>query len=239
MNFLALCQRAATECGVSGTITTTAGQAGSLARIVSWVGDSWNDIQCAHDDWIWMRASNILGSGISITPAAAQYNIPLGTGAGQVGVAVDSFGMWCQDTFRCYTAANAGGTLDEIFLEPLPFDAWRDSYMLGAQRQVQTRPVVFAVGPDQSLNIGPPSNGLYTITGDYIMAPGVMVNDTDLPVGLPTRFHNLVVYGAMKKYGYYEAASDVIQRATVEWQSTMRQLEKGRLPDMTWGSSLA
>ena len=86
MNFLALCQRAASECGVSGTITTTAGQVGSVARIVSWVGDSWNDIQCAHDDWIWMRASNILGSGISITPAAAQYNIPLGTGAGQVGV---------------------------------------------------------------------------------------------------------------------------------------------------------
>src|ERR1035437_3389469 len=149
MNYLKLCQRAAIECGVSGTLTTTAGQIGSLARIVNWVGDAWNELQTERDDWDWMRSSNLLGSGVSFSPAAAQYNTQLGTGAGQVGVDVDSFGKWDEASFRCYTNANAssgianGGigigaigemeigvigtgtgidTLDEIFLDCIDFD---------------------------------------------------------------------------------------------------------------------
>jgi hypothetical protein len=237
MNFLALCQRAVTECATSGTLTTTVGQVGSLARIVNWVGDAWNDIQTASDEWDWMRASSILGSGVSFAPAAGQFTTPLGIGAGQVGIAVDSFGKWDADTFRCFTTA--AGSIDETFLDCVPFDAWRDSYMLGAMRNVQTRPVAIAIGPDQSLNLGPPPNGLYTVTGDYWMAPSVMAEDTDVPVGLPTRWHMLIVYAAMRKYGYYEAASDLLQRAQSEWDRMYRQLEAGRLPAMGFGGALA
>jgi hypothetical protein len=75
----------------------------------------------------------------------AGFSYPLGTGAGTVGIAVDSFGKWDRDTFRCYTTTV--GTNDEQFLDEVPFDVWRDAYMLGAMRSVQTRPVVVAVGP--------------------------------------------------------------------------------------------
>lgn len=237
MNFLQLCQRACTECGVSGTLTTTAGQIGSLARIVNWVGDAWNEIQTSHDDWDWMRASSILGSGVSFAPAATRYNTPLGTGANTLGIAVDSFGKWDESTFRCYTTAN--GTNDETFVDCIDFDVWRDSYMLGAMRQVQTRSYVIAIGPDQSLNVGPPPNGLYTFTGDYWMAPSLMVNDADVPAGLPTRWHMLIVYKMMFKYGAYEAASDVLGRAQAEWDTMNRQVEARRLPTMGFGGPLA
>lgn len=242
MNFLSLAQRAAVECGVSGTLTTTANQIGSLGRIVNWVGDSWNELQTEHDDWDWMRASSILGSGVSFAPASGQFTTPLGTGPGQVGIAVDSFGKWDCETFRCYTTsvfAASGFPLDETFLDDIPFDTWRDSYMLGAMRSVTTRPYVVAVGPDQSLNLGPPPNGLYTITGDYWMAPSLMAADTDLPAGLPTRWHMVIVYRAMKKYGFYEAAADVLQRAEAEFGAMDRQLLAARLPAMGFGGSLA
>lgn len=237
MNYLQLCQQVMLECGVSGTMTTTVGQAGSLGRVVSWVAAAWNELQCDHDDWDWMRSSNILGGGVSFIPAAAQFTTPLGTGPTQVGVAVDSFGKWDIETFR--TFATASGTSNETFLDWVPYDSWRDSYFLGAMRAVQTRPVAFAIGPDQSVNLGPPPNGQYTVTADYFTAPTVMALDTDLPTGLPTRFHMLIVYKAMMKYAGYEAAAEVLQRAAMEWSRMYPQLEALRLPMVMFSGALA
>ncbi len=254
MNFLQLCQRAVVECGAGGgtVLTTTADQIGSLGRIVNWVGDAWNDVQTEHDDWDWMRSSNILGQGVSFQTVAGQASYPLGinpdfsgdftsdftAGNGAtVGISPDSFGKWDRDTFRCFTTTT--GFINEIFLDDVPFDTWRNSYMYGAMRMVQTRPVAIAVGPDQSLNLGPPPNGLYTITGDYWVAPSVMVNDTDVPVGLPTRFHMLIVYIAMLKYSQYEAAAEVQARAVREINKNMGALEALRLPQISFAGALA
>ncbi len=243
MNFLQLCQRAAVECGVSSTVAittalpTVAGANGSLGRIVNWVNDAWTDIQMDHDDWGWMRSSNILGQGIAFQTVAGQPSYPLGLGAGTVGVDVDSFGKWDRETFRAFTTSV--GFLNETFLDEIPFDRWRNSYMLGATRTVQTRPVAIAVGPNQSLNLGPPPNGLYTVTGDYFMAPSEMGADADVPLGLPTRFHMLIVYRTMIKYGGYESAPEVYNRGTEENAGMYAQLQAVRAPRISFGGSLA
>lgn len=237
MNFLQTVNRAITECGVSGgPISTTAGQTGSIQRVINWVGDSWNEIQTEHDDWDWMRSSNILGAGASFVPSAGQFTVALGTSPGQVGIAVDSFGKWDRDTFRCYVTTV--GTSSELFLDEIPFDVWRDAYMFGAMRQVQTRPVAVAVGPDQSVNLGPPSNGLYTVTADYWVPPSVMANDGDTPTGLPLRFHMLIVYKAMMKYAGYESAVEVYQRGSAEYNLMFAQLEAVRLPRISFAGAL-
>src|SRR5258708_2358586 len=190
-----------------------------------------------HSDWDWMRSSNLLGAGVSFATVAGQASYPLGTGAGTAGVAVDSFGKWDRETFRNFTTAT--GFINENYLDDIPFDSWRDSYMYGAQRNVQTRPVAIAVGPDQSLNLGPPPNGQYTITGDYFVAPTEMVLDTDVPVGLPTRFHMLIVYRTLMKYAGYESAPEVYQRGMEENRTMYAQLQALRLPRMTFGGALA
>jgi hypothetical protein len=227
------------------------GATGSVGRVVNWVNDAWNDIQCLHDDWDWMRSSNLLGAGVSFSTVSGQASYPLGlnvsdfggdfvgdfAGSGAVGVDPALFGKWDIDTFRCFTTAI--GFLDEMWLDDIPFDAWRNYYMYGAQRNVKTRPVVIAVGPDQSLNLGPPPNGLYTITGDYFVAPTLMVNDTDIPVGLPARFQMLIVYRAMMKYGAYEAATEVSQRGSEENARVYAQLQAVRAPRFSFGSALA
>lgn len=243
MTFLQLCQRACVECGVASgqailsALPTTVGATGSLGRVVNWVGDAWADIQTDHDDWDWMRSSNLLGGGVTVQTLAGQASYPLGTGAGMVGVAVDSFGKWDRETFRSY--ATAVGFTGEDFLEEIPFDTWRDTHMFGAQRTVQTRPVVVAVGPDQSLNLGPPPNGLYTVTADYFVAPSVMVLDTDIPLGLPTRFHMLIVYRAMMKYAGYESAPEVYQRGSEESARMRAQLMAVRAQRIGFGGALA
>ncbi len=183
-----------------------------------------------------MRSSNLLGLGASFVTVAGQASYPLGTGAGTVGIAVDNFGKWDRDTFRCFTTTV--GFINEIFLDDVPFDVWRNSYMLGAMRTVQTRPVAIAVGPDQSVNLGPPPNALYTVTADYWVAPSVMAADGDTPTGLPLRYHMLIVYRAMQKYGYYESASEVLQRANTEYNLMFAQLEAARLPQISFAGAL-
>lgn len=259
MNFLALCQRACIECGVASgspiqtALPTVVGATGSLGRVVGWVGDAWTDVQMDNDEWDWMRSSNILGRGVSFPTVAGRPAYVLGTSGadftddfttdfgasvgGSVGVPVDGFGKWDRETFRCQTTAT--GFRDEMFLDEIPFDAWRNGYMLGAQRSVQTRPVVIAVGPDQSLCLGPPPNGNYTITGDYWVAPSEMVDDTDIPLGLPTRFHMLIIYRAGMKYAGYESAPEVYQRMSEENAGMYAQLLNARAPRMSFGGALA
>jgi hypothetical protein len=240
--FLDFTNRAIAECG-SGVpvLTTCQNQSGEALRFVNWVGDAWRDLQTAHDDWDWMRSSNILGYGISVAPAAGVFNIPLGTGAGQVGVDPTAFGKWDKTTFRNYSTA--AGVTSEMFMDEIPYDTWRDSYYFGAMRFQQTRPVAVAIGPDQSINLGPPTNGLYTITADFFMAAQEFVNDTDLPAGvgtnaLPQRFGMLIVYGAMQKYADYEAANEVTNRANREYGRLYDQLENARAIPMTWAGAL-
>ena len=243
MNYLQLCQRTAVECGVaSGSAIQTAfptviGATGSLGRICGWINDGWTDIQMDHDDWDWMRSSVLLGGGVTFPTIATQASYPLGTTAGTVGVDVDAFGKWARDTLRCYPTAS--GYAGEIYLQEVPFDVWRDDYMLGARRNVQTRPTVFAVGSDQSICLGPPPDGSYTITGDYFVAPSEMAADIDVPVGIPTRFHMLIVYRAMMKYAGYESAPEVYQRASEENAGMYAQLEALRAPRIGFGGALA
>lgn len=172
-----------------------------------------------------------------------------------VGVDVDAFGKWDRDTFRCFTTVTSsdftsdftsdfGGDFalfgnDEMFLDEIPYDRWRNGYMLGAMRRVRTRPYVIAVGPDQSLCLGPPPNGNYTITGDYWVAPSEMVDDGDIPVGLPTRFHMLIVYRTMCKYAGYESAPEVFERGSQEGAGMFAQLLAARAPRVSWSGALA
>ena len=243
MNFLQLAQRACVECGVASNqaiaiaLPTVVGATGSTGRIVNWINDAWTDIEMDHDDWDWMRSSNLLGGGVSFTTIAGQASYPLGTGAGTVGVLTDSFGKWDRVTFRNYTTA--AGVSSEMYLDEIPYDIWRDTYMFGAMRATTTRPTAVAIGPDQSVCLGPPPTNQYTITADYFVAPTQMVLDTDVPTGLPTRFHMLIVYATMIKYAGYESAPEVMASGLREYNGMYSQLQAVRAPGMSFGGALA
>ena len=184
-----------------------------------------------------MRSSNLLGAGMSFTTVAGQASYPLGVGAGTCGITASAFGKWDRESFRNYTTS--AGVSNEMFLDEISFDTWRDAYMLGAMRGVQTRPVAIAIGPDESICLGPPPNALYTITGDYFAAPSAMSADVDVPALLPAKFHMLIVYKAMTKYAGYESAPEVFDRGSQGWSTLLAQLEAIKSPRMSFGGALA
>lgn len=237
MNFLQLGQRMVQECGISGTLTSMQNQTGEFARVVSWVGQAWDELQTKHDDWDWMRSSNLLGAGASFATVAGQAVYPLGTGPGTCGVTLANFGKWDEETFRCYTTSV--GVADETFLDSIPFDAWRNAYMLGALRLVQTRPVAIAVGTNKALCLGPPSDGLYTVTGDYFTSPNIMAANADEPTGLPVAYHMAIVYLAMLYYAGYESAPEVMDRGDAGYKKLLGELEAKYLPRVSFCGALA
>lgn len=238
--YLQLCQSLIVECGISGNMTTTVGQVGEFARVANWIRQSWVEIQNQHDEWGFMRSSYLnQAAGCTFTTTSGQSLYPLGDVPGTTCMVIpEDFGKWDVYSFRNYTTANIPKS-DEIFMSPISYDQWRDSYEYGALRQTVTRPVAVAIAPDMSVCVGPPSNGLYTVEGDYWVSPQIFIADGDFPLGLLQQYQMLIVYRAMKKYAAYEAAPEVATRAQEEYDPMYRQLEAKYGPVIMEGAALA
>lgn len=236
MTRLELVQRLAQEAGIDPPSATTS-QTGEDLRLVNWIDQAWSEVQSKRQDWRWMRSSNILGQGVSFTTINAQPVYELGVGAGDVGVAADNFTAWVRGSFRNYTTSV--GTANEIFMEPIHYDEWRDTYQFSGSRAVRTRPIAIAIGPGNELCLGPTPASGYTITGDYYMAPSAMTGDSSTPTGLPQQFHMVIVYLAMTYYARYEAAPEVLDAGQAGYSNLMRRLEAVQAQAIHAGGALA
>lgn len=227
MNFLALVQRTARECGITTSQTTVSNPGGlELQNLIGWVSDAWNDIQTTHQDWEWMRAS----ASFQTMSGKAIYT-PL-----ECGIASGTFGMWARDTFRCFTTSV--GTNDEMELGYTPYESWRSAYQLGSLRLTRTRPIEMTITPQKSIGLGPYPSGDYTITGDYYTAPVVLTADEDVPA-CPVQYHMAVVWKACMSYGAFEAAPEVYQRGELEFGKLMRRMTNDRITEVRFAGALA
>lgn len=223
MNLLQLCNRLIAEAGISAQpMTTTANQTGELARVVNWIQQAWLDIQSAHTTWRWMRKTATIA-----------------TVAGQSGgyVAPDGdVSVWTLDTARNYVTAS--GDITEIFMNFVEYDEFRNSYLYGALRYAQSRPLVFTINPDNTLSFGPVPNGDHTVTTDYYKKPIEMADD-DAEPDMPATYHIGVMWRALMFYGGYEAAGEAYSRGQNEYSIILSKLEATQLPMIQMGGPLA
>jgi len=223
MNLLQLCNRLIDEAGITAShLTVTAGQTGELARVVQWIQSAWLDIQNARTEWRWMRKSATI---LTVAGQSGGYDAP------DADVAT-----WCLDTARNYPTAT--GNVAEVFMDFVEYDDFRDSYLYGALRTAQSRPMVFTIEPANTLAFGPVSNGDYTVTNDYFSRAAELADDTSEP-GMPARFHMAIMWRALMLYGGYEAASEAYARGQNEFTVLMSMLEIDQLPMIRMGGPLA
>lgn len=217
-------------CGIAGSgPTSVIAQTGESLRLVNWIGRAWNEIQSEHDVWQWMRKefsfATTLGKNAYLPSAAA----------GEVGIA--DLASWHTDTLRLYTTAI--GRSDDQYLVAWDYASWRDSYDFGSQVALRDRPVIWAErASDKALLLGPNPDGIYTVYGQYQASPTAMTLDADVPA-MPTRFHMLIVYRAMRYYAAYEAASEVEFEGRANAEHWMSLLERDQLPALGLGGPLA
>lgn len=228
MNYLQLVNRARQEGGVSGAALLSLGGTVSqeTQRFKDWVNEAWRELQIHCKDWDFMR------SDFSFDTVAAQQTYV----AASLSTPLTSFRNWKRDTFRAYTASVGFG--DEQILRFEAWDSFRDLYLYGNQRSTTGRPVLFSIKPDKSLVIGPVPDAVYTINGEYFRQATDLVGDTDEP-GITDEYHMLLVWRALRAYGLYESAAEVVVRADGEIKRLMSKIENDQMPEVTSGPPLA
>lgn len=228
MNFLALVNRARMEAGASGPDLSSLGGAltQESSRFKTWVNEAWQEVQVHAADWDFMRrdfAFNTVASTQVYT--AATLSTP-----------ITSFRNWKRDSFRAYLTASGFG--DEQLLGFLDYETFRNLYLYGTQRSVTGRPVLFSIKPNKDLIIGPVPDAVYTVVGEYFVLPSDLVADADIP-GVTAEYHMLIVWRAVRSYGLYEAAPEVIVRADREINRLLSKMENDQMPEITYGPPLA
>lgn len=223
MNYLAIVQELHELAGCSGPLpATVSGATGETLRLVNWVRRAWNMIQARSTAWNWLQADfsfNTTAGVRAYTPAAAGLTT--------------RFRSWDQGSLRCYLAAT--GVSDEQFLVDWDYGILRDTYLYGSQSTNQSRPVVFAVRPeDKALVLADIPDAVYTIRGRYAKGPQTLTLDADIPE-CPEEFHRVITYRALMMYGAYEAAGEVVQEGTSNYRQLMLRLADECLPDITLG----
>lgn len=226
MNFLQLAQTLRQEAGASGSgPADVVGITGESKRLVDWINRAWLEIQGMHDVWDFMREQ-------------FSFEIPQADGQiSPVDAGITDFRFWHRDTFRCQKTAI--GIQDEQWLVEWEYQTFRNTYRFNLQRDLQGRPVVFAVFPNgKDIMFGPLPDTAYTVVGEYQRRPSSMVSAADEP-DLPEHLQIAIVYKALEYYGYYESAAEVVQRAKTQFVAIKAQLEREMLPSVYLGDPLA
>lgn len=222
--FLELCQLTREKCGISGNgPAAVTGQTGEMGRIVNWVQEAWLDVQRMRTNWWWMRADFSFA-----TVASQQAYTP-------TDASLTDLSQWHMSTLRAYRTSD--GVNDEQFLTEWSYPVFRDTYQYGLQ--APGRPVVVSIRPrDRALLLGSTPDGIYTVVGEYQRAARPFVLSTDVP-GIPEEFHMIIVYGAMRKYAFFENAPEVAADANMHYNLLRDQLMENQTDDIVLGEPLA
>lgn len=218
--FLQGVQDLAIECGLASKPTSVVGQTGEFDRLVKWYKDSWLQIQIKNKGmWRWMRHEFSLTTVASTKTYSYTDCTDLTDSA-----TISRFKQWRLDVLEdqptIYLQSAGEGT--ESRLVWLPWDTFKSVYRFGSEEESQ--PTTISVDPQDRINLAQIPDAVYIVKGDYYRSPQVLAADGDEPE-MPSHFHDLIVYEAMKKYGFFESAQEVIARGDIESLRMMADLE--------------
>lgn len=219
MNLLQLAQRLRLEVGASGTDTTVVNATGEWQRLVTWCNAAWEEIQRRHTTWNWMRQS-ITFNTIASQGEYAYASAPL---------SITSFASWDVTRFRVYQTSVG----NENFMTFIPYDRFIDTYRIGTTRTTPGYPSIISVSPTNSLLLSliPPDTS-YVIGGTYYKGVQTLSADDDIPE-MPERFHMAIVYKAMKYYGRWESAPEIVASSNELFGLMYAQLQDDQLQLVT------
>lgn len=236
MTFLTLCADVQRECDIVGTsITSVTGNTTELNRVVNWVRQAWNDIQNRHTNWRWMRSTFSVN-----TTAGDDSYAPTDCTDTRLSATISRFSHWIplddKGSSNVKVYLTSAGVSGERWMSYLQWPYFRSLYRIG--NQTNNLPFHYTIDPQNNLVLGPKPNDIYTVSGEYQMSAQTLTASDDVPE-MPTQFHDLIVYMAMRKYAGFESAPDVMSRAITEGNRVMRQLEANQLPEVQLAGPLA
>ena len=233
--FLQLVNLARSEAGLSGGDLTTLQSGLSLeaTRFKTWVANEWLAVQTKHTDWQFMRQSGEFDTVANQSTYTAKQAKATDDGT-TTGTSI--LGNWKRDSFRCATSGNSYA--DEMLMGFMPYWQFRNLYEYGSMRASRSRPVVFTVDPQKQLRFGITPDAAYTIVYEFYRTPITLSADADEPA-CPERFHAIPAYRALRAYGIFMAAPEVVARAEERLRDLEPKLEIDQMLPVLSGPPLA
>lgn len=233
--FLEIVNLARSEAGLAGAdlVTLQSGLTLESQRFKTWVQREWIALQTRHEAWQFKRLSREFDTVANQASYTAQQAKATDDGL-VTGVSI--LGNWKCDSFRISTAG--ASYADETIFLYMPWDNYRNLYQYGPTRAERSKPVVFSVDPQKNLWCGNVPNGAYTVSYEFYRTPQTLSADADVPI-MPARFHDLLAYRALRAYGIFTSAPEVIGRADDRIAELDTALCNDQLPIMELGPPLA
>ena len=201
MDFLELAQETRRLSGVGGTGPVNVETAtGMELKIVNDVKNAWIDIQTHPKNWKWMWEdySVDLQPGPGVQPLQTILN----TREYQL-VDCDKIRV---KTFRSYLTAT--GPTDRQRMTWVHWRQFRRRY--GVIDETASRPIQATRQPSGDLVLYPKPDGIYSIEFESFRRPQLLVVNVDEPE-MPSEFHMLIVYEALKRFGKAENAEETLR----------------------------
>lgn len=229
MDYLTLLQTLHVEAGRQGvTPAAVTGLTGMNSRLLSWIGRAYADIQLLHESWLFRRGE------FSFSTVASTQNYSASDAS------ITDLAAWKYDSdhnqlsgIRIYSSVT-----DEQDLIFIPWDDFRANYKYGSFRSQSGRPTIFSVKYDNTIDLWPVPDAVYTVNGEYIKQADTLSGNTDEPI-IPADFHMSIVWKALMLYGAYEGSPEDYARGQDEFKKILAQLEYNQLPKMRYGAPLA
>lgn len=190
-----------------------------------------------------------LTSGAWTGTAAGTMIITPGTGVFTAGAAAGggactlsgpattpgTFDRWLPPTIEGYHVMATDANGDEWQLNQMAWDRFRaalvfnDTYVWHPIRY-------WAIGPDETLNIGPTPQSVFTLQASYYKAPVPFSDDTDTPT-FDSQYHMIIVWRALMELASFDAAPEVYARAQMNFANLDREMRRRYGPIANHGLS--
>ena len=222
MNWLQLAQEVKRESGLTGGGPVAFASAnGEDLRIFNWVAWAWRDIDLMHEGWAWRRGTATATTNGSMTLT------------GLTSFSLADFGSWlpASSIYNVSAYRISSGQSAENNLKFIDYDIFRRQFIQGTHTAAGLQ--YWSIAPNGDMLVGPTPDASHVVRADYIKDHVALSADASTPT-MPTRFHPLITWYALREYGGYDAASEVWQRADRNYNSLYSALAQAQLPKMRW-----
>lgn len=144
-------------------------------------------------------------------------------------------------TFRISTTGgSAVQTNDEQIgttqLQFLPWDTWVNSaaHWAGARGQ----PQYVTLAPDGGLEFWPHPDKAYVLSFEYVTTDGSLSAHGDIPTKVPTRYHDIIMWMAVRKSGMYDRDRAIVSKADDHIRTYRNAMERNEMPQVSFAPSV-
>lgn len=229
---------------------------GVIRVIADFVRDAWLELQQERYDWRFRSLHNIVGLveedsdyinwstgnivGISFSGTASYLDADY----------IQQGGSEITDDFTPQSFRIAEAPLDGSG-DPLPvdfdryidneqtllcystWDQWKQNLDRSQKLKEPAQPAFVARSPEGIFRVWPRADKDYYVFATGTLEPQMLEQDSDIPVSLPDRYHNGIVWRAIVDFALYHSDASMLEMARMKYRPYKKWLERREAPEMS------